>query len=106
MNSDHQPAVHHFLDLSTAHLKPEDNDLLGRWANDPASPVTVIRYEYGFKVLVSLDEEHQRILKACQKSGASKELLEIMRYARANGCWFINFDRDATAQDCFPTFDW
>lgn len=95
--------VHHYLDLSTAFLP--DNEAMalsvegaldGRGRESGDMP-RVINHHYGWWVNVpteDIDPEGEESRR--QKWPALQACIEV---ARRRGCWWINFDADASTDD-------
>lgn len=91
-------AVCRYLDASTAHMKKGDAVKLKIRAIicDP-------RGEYGWWVHVSDDPADEISLKV---AGMSAEFIGVITYARAHGCNWVLFDRDADHIPGLPVFNW
>lgn len=89
--------VRKFLDLSTAHLRPETVDLI----DGEHSPVLRFPHpdEYGWFIYV--DEDWA--VEDCSQS-APQDLVECLRYAAKAGCPYILFDCDAEIDEALPTY--
>ena len=87
------PHVRRFYDLSTAHLSAETIEMLDAGRGGPMSADPV---EYGWLVWINEDEAAARGL------GVPEEMLNIFRIAKAAGCDYILFDRDAPLSGTIP----
>lgn len=82
------PEIKRLLILSTAHIAPAQRENMTSIADD---------IEYGW-LMWAYDER--------SSDDIGDELWAACEYARANGCDYIMFDRDADAIDDLPKFDW
>ncbi len=86
-----------FLDLSTAHLQPEDRLFLEFSANPGSlAGVAAMAGTYGWFVYAH-DE------RCCE--GISDVLWTILERTRALGCAYVLFDADAPILDDLPVFE-
>jgi hypothetical protein len=89
------PAIRHFLDLSTAHLSAEDRSC-PQVSSNPRGDVRV--YCAG--------TPHGWFLYAHQdRPDVSDNLWHLMTEARRRGCEYLLFDADAVIHDELPTYD-
>ena len=90
--------IRKFLDLSTAHLRPNDCRLLDRSAdpNGCSALAAVMKSDYGWFVYVAEERSSADI---------SDELWEIFQQARTQGCDYVMFDADAPIDPELPVFD-
>lgn len=104
--------VRKFLDLSTAHLLPKTFDTEA--PRDPANYPGIISHEwgeYGWWVWVPDDvdayfaEESIGIMPSGMSrtvDSVPEKMAAVLRYARAHGCDYILFDRDAAVNPDLP----
>ena len=86
-----------FLDLSTAHLQPEDRLFLEFSANPGSlAGVAAMAGTYGWFVYAQDD-------RCCE--GISDVLWAIFRRARALGCDYVLFDADGPELEGLPVFE-
>ena len=85
-----------YLDLSTGHVSYEDWLKLQEWNED--SPIRVRHHRYGLIMWILIDRKYYDELPE------SVKLVAI--YAKANGCWLINFDQDAQIINGLDYYDW
>jgi hypothetical protein len=90
------PDIRTFLDLSTAHLPEHICDRLG------AVP-GVIAHEtvYGWLMWVPDNPADPD-----ERAEVPDVVATIQCFARAAGCDYVLFDRDADRMDALPTWDW
>jgi hypothetical protein len=95
--------VRKFLDLSTEHLTEEQRNFGGR-DGDSASwgSALVDVTEDGFWMWV---HEHPKEHAACTEEGLPDNLMAISLHARAHGCDYVLFDRDAECDPDLPVFE-
>ena len=87
--------------LSTAHLTPQDTEVLSEQAKNPDEWMIMER-EPGFFIKLYAFADHE----GDNRFSHSETLKNIIRYALANGHQMIEFDRDAVEMvDLFPVFD-
>ena len=86
-----------FLDLSTAHLSAATCRILNSYEG-----VTAYETPYGW--LWSVPE--QDAAELAHDGDWPSELLPIAQLARAHGCDYVLFDRDAEQTEMLPTYDW
>lgn len=89
-------AKHGFLDLSTGHLPQAEMEAIA------AAPPRVISHEYGAWVNVYHDQDLTG--EGWEDFPVLKGLILLAR--EDSDVWWINFDRDASAIEELPTFDW
>ncbi len=97
-----------YLDLSTGHMTEKDRNLVDYYETEDVSPLIIPRivcHEYGCFMFLSEDvfEEHCEDLKELDFSDT---FITVLKHAVKNGCYLINFDRDAETIDKLPVFDW
>lgn len=87
--------VRKFLDLSTAHLTPAQREYSDR-------SESVLRAAWGSAVVDATKDgywmwvhEHPKKHAACTEEGLPDNLMAIQLHARAHGCDYVLFDRDA-----------
>ena len=85
-----------YLDLSTGHVSYEDWLKMKEWNED--SPIRVRHHRYGLIMWILIDREYYDELPE------SVKLVAI--YAKANGCWLINFDQDGQIINGLDCYDW
>ena len=83
-----------YLDLSTGHVSHEDWLKMKEWNG----PIRVRHHRYGLIMWVSDDREEFNDLP--------ETIRQIAIYAKANGCWLINFDQDAQIINGLDYYDW
>jgi hypothetical protein len=86
-----------YMDVSTGHITESDKDLLEA-GNDPTGTVLIATYPEGFFLSIGEEEEID--------DSFSKELHDLISYARQNGCALLRLDADGMSFPDFPTFDW
>ena len=91
--------TYNVLALSTAHLSPEDLDILQKEAEDPDEWMVMSR-EPGFFIKLYCDDTEKNL-----RDGYSDTIIEIIKYACTKGFQMIEFDRDAAVCGKFPTYD-
>ena len=87
-----------FLDLSAAHLTPQDAAYLEECAWPSREGVLCMRYEHGFFVYAQHDLD-------CYGEELSGNLRRAMTKACELGCDYLMFDQDAEPQEGLPVFD-
>jgi len=92
------PNIRLMLDLSTAHLPEEVCDNLGAYEN-----VTAHHCICGWLLWIPDDPDGS---DDALRVPVPDVVLTIQRYARAAGCDWVLFDRDADIDDRLPTWDW
>lgn len=73
------------LTLSTAHITEATAKLMEHHCR---------RDEYGF------------FMSTHYVRWPSEDLVEVLKFARANGCDYVNLDRDGPVVDELPVYDW
>jgi hypothetical protein len=98
------PPIYSYLDLSTGHTRLGELETLLAITAGSAGPRT-IRHEWGAWVNVPTDddEDGQETLAAISED--CPHITACLRYARAHGCWWINFDADAATVGALAEFD-
>jgi len=91
---DTDTGVQLYLDLSTGHVSYEDWLKMKEWNG----PIRVRHHRYGLIMWVSDDREEFNDLP--------ETIRQIAIYAKANGCWLINFDQDAQIINGLDYYDW
>ena len=96
--------VKQYLDLSTAHVTEWDNHQIEVMTRG----LIYCPHPYGYWVHVPQAGEDlmEPYLKKARKCGFSEALCNAIRYAREQGCDWINFDQDADTCDDLPTHEW
>lgn len=79
--------IRSFLTLSTAHITQSTSALLSER-----------NYNYG--------EYGHFIWAGGPQANVSGDLLDVINYARANGCAYVLLDRDGDTIDELPTYEW
>ena len=99
-------SVEKFLDLSTGHLPVKDRERLEALINRTL-PFRVFTHEYGWNVWLNGDDEQfERNIEALTEVyGLTGALGDVLRHAQAEGCWMVNFDRDAERIDSLAYWD-
>lgn len=94
--------VYTYLDLSSAHTRTGELETLLELTAGAQGPRT-IAHHYGAWVNVpghdDADDSLDEIREQCP------EIVNCLRYARALGCWWINFDADAAEVEALARFD-
>ena len=85
-----------YLDLSTGHVSYEDWLKMKEWNED--SPVRVRHHWCGLIMWIFVDCEYYNELPESVKL--------VVIYAKANGCWLINFDQDGQIINGLDYYDW
>lgn len=103
--------VRNYLDLSTGNIPFEDTERLDQAVVDQEEGYrddapTVRPYSYGWWVWVPEADDLEMYSLWYTEYGLSTAFLAVLRYARENGCDWINFDRDADPCPDLETFDW
>lgn len=95
-------SVCRYLDTSTGHLPEQEATALRESTIDH---VCVDAYEYGWWIWVPpaevVDSDEVEELRA-----QAPRLLDLIDYARAQGCEHLRLDADGAAIDGLPTFQW
>jgi hypothetical protein len=111
-----KPGMQTFLDVSTAHLTPEDLQLLNdhkELLEDGITSLTgtsIIHYDMGYIVsTMSLTPGlEQDIIDAkiedMKRDGFSDEFIALARYGASEGGLLLRFDADAPTLEAFPVF--
>lgn len=108
------PGVRSFLDCSTGHLdRPDACWLLHDLEAMPPAARAALegvadahapfmqRHTYGARILV---DDHDAVIRWATACCAT--LAPVLTYAKAHGCWEINFDRDADHLPGIATYSW
>lgn len=107
--------IEKMLLISTCHLSQTDLTLLTEPSTHPY-PYTTLTTEYGVIVFVvtdmvlppkenSIDFITDKIPEEWVKH-YTKEFIEVLRIAQANGISWVNFDRDGSVYNELHKFDW
>jgi hypothetical protein len=105
------PNMERTLTLSTAHLRESTGNWLAIQATfavdehylpEPVS-IRFAVHAYGYIFFISADTP---LDKESFESIHMPELYRILRLALTLGCSYVNFDRDVSEDDQFPTFKW
>lgn len=98
------------LDLTTAHMTKEDNqlltDLCQTLRNDAVKPVIVDSYKYGYWVHVPEADNMAEYAKDAAGAGFSEAFVNLLKLACVRGYSVIRFDRDGQYAEGIPSFDW
>jgi len=107
--------IEKMLIINTGHISSQDMENLTDTDPHPY-PYTVLLTEYGVIISLTSDMEiqpkEQSIVFISDKKVEpwvkeySKEFIDILRLAKAEGCTWINFDCDGTEHDELPKFNW
>lgn len=90
------------LELSTAHYKPETNDVLEIWSKHPEHPNSLLLvYKATCGYIIPVDNE----LLSDSQNSIPTELVYIMHYAMRKDCQYVRFDADAEELQDLPTWD-
>lgn len=112
-----KPGIQTFLDVSTAHLTPEDIQLLEHHKElleDGISSLTgtsIIHYDMGYIISTmsltpGLDQDIiDAKIEGMKSDGFSDEFIALAKYGAAEGGLLLRFDADAPELEAFPTFD-
>lgn len=105
------PSARKVVELSTAHLRKEDKELLRVVAQEHQSAIAeidrfapvVLESRYGFVIAIG-----ELTVKALKEKGASVELRSLLEWCLdpVQGIVYLAFDRDAAELDELPVFDW
>lgn len=90
-----------FLDLSAAHLKYEDVELI----EAGAMPMTCMTYEFGWVVstasLIDEEEREDRVADL-HEAGFSETFITLAVHAGKMGTWLLRFDCDEAIDPMLP----
>ena len=96
------------LDISTGHLPQAMCD-----AVEQDSDLAVYKHPDGFGYIVAIpmylekENEYDEQLSTHLRERFGNAFVNILERALAEGCWAVNFDRDAYKyEDLFPLFEW
>lgn len=91
-----EPAIARMLIVSTAHIRPEDNERLLRAPEEPLEGLCVDVADGGYYIsIITLAWPHY-----------SAELTRVLGYAMHLDCTHLRLDRDGPIYSQLPTFDW
>jgi hypothetical protein len=93
------------IDLSTAHVTLETNNLLEESDSDPAGclfPGAVYSIQYGFYIYISQDE----ILDGDFDEQYPVQFKDLIRFLASQGINNVRLDRDGAFHDGLPTYEW
>jgi hypothetical protein len=99
---DEQHEISKLLTLSTSHMTDEDQKKLTKWERLGAYPMLILTHPYGWMFWAHEQEDGEGV----EILGLSEELGRCLLHALSLGCDYILFDRDASAVEALPTFDW
>ncbi len=91
-----------YLDLSIAHVTEWDDHQIEVMTRG----LIYAPHPFGYWVHVPEDQLMDAYLKQARATGFSEALCNVIRYARALDCNWINFDRDGLECDELPTHEW
>ena len=93
------------LTLSTAHITVQAINELEEDADAKSAfgPVVYKKAGYGFFIYVPKDME---LWEETKKEIRSKDILDVMEYARAAGCEWLMIDRDGPVEDDLTVYEW
>ena len=96
------------LDISTGHISRTDAALLDVCArNTGMPPVIVYKYDEGYFVYVTDDEgSFIDTVATVKTAGFSREFVDVLKLARANGCKYAQIDRDGEIYKDTRVFNW
>jgi len=99
-------SIEKFLDISTGHLPVKDRERLEALINRTL-PFRVFSHDYGWNVWLPGDDERLEhdIEALTEVYGLTGALGDVLRHAQAEGCWMVNFDRDAERVTGLNYFD-
>ena len=89
-------AVYRFVDISTAHVTPEDMELL---ENQKSLGVVAYNYPEGVFVYVPPKDDLPTTLGAAQESGLSDSFCKALTYASSQGAYLLRLDADGDMID-------
>lgn len=92
--------IRSFLDLSTANI----SEKTAKWLENQCE----LHWEYRLVLIGPLGDVGWFIYADEQPDDEvlPADLIQVMKYARSQGCEYILFDRDAAAIVNLPTHDW
>jgi len=90
--------MHKIVVVSTAHIRKEDNDLLG--SSD--CQISNYPFEYGYFVYLTEDETANSLVNR----GFSPEFAEVYLAATKYGAQYMQLDCDGQTYDEFKSFEW
>jgi hypothetical protein len=94
--------IYRFLDLSTAHLAADD--LVSLCADGDEMP-RFVEHEYGgFMNVPDADAEDPEDDDA--RRALAPSVQDVIDFARAHQCTWVNFDADARTVEHLPTYEW
>jgi hypothetical protein len=98
------PPVYTYLDLSTAHTRPDELETLLAITSGARGPRT-IAHDWGAWVNVPCDDDSGAMDTLEQIRERCPDIVRCLRYARGLGCTWINFDADADVVEALAQFD-
>jgi hypothetical protein len=93
------PFVFKVLDLSTAHMTPQDNKRLEAEVHEGQAPVYELK-AHGWLVYVGEIEDNWPAVTM------SEAFRNVLKEAKELGCDYVRFDRDGRTYEELPVFDW
>lgn len=92
-----EPAIVQMLLMSTAHIRPEDNERLLQAAENPIDGICVDAADGGYYI---------SILDSGMSPAIGPTLINIICCASQLNCTHVRLDRDGPIYSQLPTFDW
>ena len=103
------PGINNYLDVSTAHISLNDNELLTCLAGYTSDvPLIVDGFEGGYWVNVhpDLKDNYHEYVETLINFGFSPEFVTILENAGKLGCNYVKLDGIGTMYEGVKTFDW
>lgn len=99
-------SIEKFLDASTGHITYEDS--LKLLDDHEAFPSRVIPHQFGWWINVPdwAEWSELEVVLSLYRKGYSQGMLNLLKYAAVNGCWWVNLDCDAYAVEGLDVFEW
>lgn len=98
------------LELSTAHITFNDNDVLGDMGHNPVNePLNIGNMQYGYAIVLPVEREYfNRLREECEEEHykLSESFWKLMQYAFDNKHRVVIIDRDAEVIDGLDEHDW
>ena len=91
--------IYKYLDISTAHITKETNELLIKNSDNEQFPVIVLKTGHGFFINIPYNiDELERELPG--------DLISCLGFAQKYSCRWLMLDCDAEVIDDLETYDW
>lgn len=110
LNSAENTVPERALVLSTAHITPKTDKVLGNQCLGPVNvdnaghhPLRIVAHHYGYIIFVKMEMEPEDLQKIKDET---PDLIPIIEFAIAKQCPLINLDRDAAEFKELPTYEW